>query len=125
LKRLLTLMLACGAIVVLGVAAAAVRAEDGSDDGARSCDVRHENEAGDDHGTDSRAVASEDRDGTSGDDDERGTSGDDDIQGHSGNDTINSRDGQRDVVTCGRGRDRVRADRKDRVARGCESVKRS
>src|SRR3954454_1547353 len=193
MKRLLTLMLTCAAILVMAIAATAVRAEGGSDDNsgtqtAQPCDVRHgENEPGDDHGTDSRAIASDDREGTSGDDDqdgtaeddhvrghdgdddERGGDGDDDLQGDDGdddlcgddgddhlnggrgddvlkggrgndtlvggkghddhegdspNDTINSRDGQRDVVRCGRGRDRVRADRRDRVARTCESVKR-
>jgi Ca2+-binding RTX toxin-like protein len=193
MKRLLTLMLACAAILVMGITAATVSARDGSDDDtavtAQPCDDRQgENEAGDDHGTDSRAIASDDREGTSrdddqdgtseddhisghdGDDDERGDDGDDDLQGDdgdddlcgddgddhlrggagddvlkggrgddslnggkghdeiegdSGNDVINSRDGQRDVVTCGRGRDRVRADKRDRVSRTCESVKRS
>ena len=194
MKRLFTLMLACAAIIVFAIAATAVRAEDGSDDNsgtqtAQPCDNRQgENEAGDDHGTDSRAIASDDREGTSGDDDQDGTRGDDqlngragdddergdagddemnggsgdddlcgdagdddmnggpgddimkggagndhmvggkghdDIEGNAGNDTINSRDGQRDVVNCGRGHDHVRADRKDRVSRTCESVKRS
>src|SRR4051812_40351383 len=192
MKRLFTLMLACAAIIVFAIAATAVRAEDGSDDQrtqtAQPCDNRQgENEAGDDHGTDSRAIASDDREGTSGNDDQDGTSGDDnlngragdddergdagdddlnggegdddlcgdaddddlnggpgddvlkggagndrivggkghdEIEGDSGNDRINSRDGQRDVVKCGRGRDHVRADRKDRVSRTCESVRR-
>jgi len=46
------------------------------------------------------------------------------ITAGAGNDRINVRDGQRDVVNCGRGFDRVKADRKDRIARNCESVKR-
>jgi hypothetical protein len=47
------------------------------------------------------------------------------IAAGAGNDVINTRDGQRDVVNCGRGHDRVRADRNDKVASNCESVKRS
>src|SRR3954469_7357367 len=91
MKRLLTLMLACGAILVLGIGATAVRAEDGSADNGtvttQPCDNRQgENEAGDDHGTDSRAIASDDREGTSGDDDQDGTSGDDDLNGRAGDD---------------------------------------
>ena len=66
MKRLLTLMLACAAILVMGITAANVAARDGADDGTQAaCDVRHENEAGDDHGTDSRAIASDDSNGTS------------------------------------------------------------
>jgi hypothetical protein len=53
-----------------------------------------------------------------------GGKGRDDINSGTGNDVISSRDGQRDVVTCGRGFDRVRADRKDHVSKSCESVKR-
>jgi hypothetical protein len=37
---------------------------------------------------------------------------------------ITSRGGGRDRVLCGRGRDRVIADRKDRVRGGCERVSR-
>jgi hypothetical protein len=40
-----------------------------------------------------------------------------------GNDTISARDGSRDVIDCGAGRDRVTADRRDRL-RGCERVSR-
>jgi activator of Hsp90 ATPase-like protein len=40
-----------------------------------------------------------------------------------GSDRINVADGRRDVVRCGRGRDRVRADRRDRLIR-CERVRR-
>ena len=40
-----------------------------------------------------------------------------------GNDVINARDRVRETVRCGRGRDRVIADRRDRV-RGCERVSR-
>jgi len=41
-----------------------------------------------------------------------------------GDDTIEAADGARDVVRCGLGRDRVRADRADRVARDCETIDR-
>lgn len=44
--------------------------------------------------------------------------------GGSGNDTISARDGVAEDITCGRGRDRVTADRADRVGRDCESVRR-
>lgn len=40
-----------------------------------------------------------------------------------GNDTVNVANGRKDVVNCGKGRDRVRADRSDRLQR-CERVKR-
>jgi hypothetical protein len=49
----------------------------------------------------------------------RGGRGADDIAGGRGRDRIDSRDGERDVVRCGRGADRVKADRRDRL-RGCE-----
>ena len=43
------------------------------------------------------------------------------LSGGAGRDTINAKDGRRDVVDCGAGRDRVRADRRD-VLRHCEIV---
>jgi Ca2+-binding RTX toxin-like protein len=49
--------------------------------------------------------------------------GHDAIDGGAGNDTINSVDGVRETVICGRGRDTVRADRRDHL-RGCEKVTR-
>ena len=52
-----------------------------------------------------------------------GGRGNDIVTGGSGNDAISVRDGRRDRVNCGRGRDRVRADRRDRL-RGCERVRR-
>ena len=143
MKRLLTLMLACAAVLVMGIAAAGVRAE-GGDDGSGDHSTPTTQSCSTQANDDRFARAAED--GTSGDDNTSGTSGDDrmsgeqgddgaddlnggkgddDINGGPGNDVINSRDGQRDVVNCGAGRDRVRADRKDRVARNCESVKRS
>jgi N-acetylglucosamine-6-sulfatase len=69
--------------------------------------------------------------------------GHDDVYGHRGNDrlyggpgvdwlfggpgadTIYARDGTRDLVNCWTGRDRVIADRRDRIAPGCERVSRS
>jgi uncharacterized repeat protein (TIGR01451 family) len=41
-----------------------------------------------------------------------------------GNDTIQARDGNRDIIRCGPGKDTVVADKKDTVARSCETVKR-
>jgi hypothetical protein len=41
-----------------------------------------------------------------------------------GNDRVFAKNGKVDRVACGRGRDRVRADRKDRVADSCERVRR-
>ena len=48
-----------------------------------------------------------------------GGAGRDKIMGGAGNDTIDARDGERDVVLCGPGRDRVRADAADRQV-SCE-----
>ncbi|HEV2060430.1 MAG TPA: calcium-binding protein, partial [Solirubrobacteraceae bacterium] len=45
------------------------------------------------------------------------------IDGGSGNDSIEARNGERDRIICGPGRDRVRADRYDRL-NGCEIVSR-
>ncbi len=53
-----------------------------------------------------------------------GGPGRDVLIGGSGNDTIFARDGEVDLVKCGPGRDRVVADRNDKVARDCESVSR-
>ncbi len=62
--------------------------------------------------------------GDAGHDRINGNSGSDSISGNSGNDRIASRDGARDRVNCGLGRDSVVADRKDRVSRNCERVRR-
>ena len=48
-----------------------------------------------------------------------GGSGLDRLDGGTGRDRLDSRDGRREVVRCGAGRDRVRADRRDRLI-GCE-----
>ena len=61
-------------------------------------------------------------DGGTGNDRLYGGPGADDIQGGRGNDTIDARDGAKDTIFCGHGRDRVRADRRDRVS-GCEVVR--
>jgi hypothetical protein len=48
----------------------------------------------------------------------------DKIRAFAGNDLVHARDGVRDEVSCGPGRDRVLADRRDRIARDCERVSR-
>jgi len=53
-----------------------------------------------------------------------GTGGSDTILARGGADRISVRGGAVDLVRCGKGRDRVTADRKDRVGRDCEIVKR-
>ncbi len=53
-----------------------------------------------------------------------GGPGQDTIEGGRGADLIQAADRQRDVVRCGPGRDRVIADKIDRVARDCEVVRR-
>ena len=54
-----------------------------------------------------------------------GGGGADVIEGGKDDDTIHARDGERDAIACGTGkRDRVTADRRDRVAGDCESVNR-
>ena len=64
--------------------------------------------------------------GEAGNDSLRGDTGEDRFRGGSGNDTIISftRDNDRDSVQCGSGRDRVIADRADRVSKDCEKVTR-
>ena len=61
-------------------------------------------------------------DGGTGDDRLHGGPGPDELAGGRGDDTIDARDGARDTILCGHGRDRVRADRRDRVT-GCEVVR--
>jgi hypothetical protein len=63
--------------------------------------------------------------GLAGNDRITGGAGTDVLQSGAGADVILTRDGRRDLVYCGTGRDTVRADRGDRVARTCEKVKRS
>lgn len=58
--------------------------------------------------------------GGAGGDEIRGGRGHDKILGGSGNDVIDARDGEGDDISCGAGRDTVRADAIDRQ-RGCES----
>jgi len=62
--------------------------------------------------------------GDSGNDRINGDSGVDRVSGGSGADVISARDRRRDSVDCGSGRDRVSADRIDRVARNCDRVTR-
>src|SRR6478736_5149414 len=122
MKRLLAVLVAVTAVLAMAIGTGVVRAE-GGDDGSgdhattptqtqtQPCDQSGENEAGDS----SVARMSDDNEGTSGTDDDHlnGGKGHDVRDGNSGNDTINARDGQRDVVNCGSGRDRVRADKRD------------
>ena len=61
--------------------------------------------------------------GGAGADELTGGGGRDVLDGGPGADRIRARDGQRDVVTCGSGRDRAEVDRLDRVS-GCEVVRR-
>lgn len=51
----------------------------------------------------------------------RGGGGSDRLQGGAGDDRLRAVDGARDTIRCGRGRDRVKADARDRVAPSCES----
>ena len=51
-------------------------------------------------------------------------SGKDRVSAGAGPDVIYTRDGYRDVIACGLGRDLVIADRKDKVGRDCERVRR-
>jgi Subtilase family/WD40-like Beta Propeller Repeat/RTX calcium-binding nonapeptide repeat (4 copies)/Domain of unknown function DUF11 len=62
--------------------------------------------------------------GGAGDDVLDGGAGRDVLDGGPGADVLKARDGAVDAVRCGAGRDRVEADRKDRVARDCERVAR-
>jgi Ca2+-binding RTX toxin-like protein len=63
-------------------------------------------------------------DGGSGADLLEGDAGSDRLSGGAGNDVLQAADRQPDVVGCGPGKDRVSADRVDRVARDCEIVRR-
>ena len=61
--------------------------------------------------------------GSTGNDRITGGAGKNRYSGGSGNDTINARNRRNEVIDCGTGRDRVTADRRDRVRR-CERVRR-
>jgi Ca2+-binding RTX toxin-like protein len=58
-------------------------------------------------------------DGGPGKDKLTGGKGKDTFTAGAGNDTINSKDGVRETVNCGKGRDRVKADKRDKL-KGCE-----
>ena len=58
-------------------------------------------------------------DGGPGNDKLNGGKGKDTFVGGAGNDTINSKDGIAEKVNCGKGRDKVKADKKDKLV-GCE-----
>jgi Ca2+-binding RTX toxin-like protein len=57
--------------------------------------------------------------GLNGDDCLYGETGDDRLAGDAGADRLNARDGAVDRVKCGPGRDRVIADRRNELGRGC------
>ncbi len=58
-------------------------------------------------------------DGGAGNDKLTGGAGKDTFAGGAGNDTIYSKDGVKETVNCGKGRDKVKADKKDKLV-GCE-----
>jgi hypothetical protein len=62
--------------------------------------------------------------GRRGTDDIHPGAGRDRVAAGAGPDVIYARDGYRDVISCGRGRDLVIADRKDKVSGDCERVRR-
>jgi uncharacterized repeat protein (TIGR01451 family) len=62
--------------------------------------------------------------GGSGNDTISGGQGKNSVSAGSGNDVINSVDGKAEKIDCGKGRDKIRADKRDKL-KGCESVKRS
>jgi hypothetical protein len=62
--------------------------------------------------------------GDAGNDQLNGGAGRDRILGGAGNDTVAALDGAVDTIDCGAGRDAVRADRFDKVAKNCERVTR-
>jgi hypothetical protein len=41
------------------------------------------------------------------------------VDAGAGNDVVNSKDGVKDTVNCGKGKDKVKADRRDKLV-GCE-----
>src|SRR5580765_2131581 len=87
-------------------------------DGGPGDDILHGGRAeASDHGTDDVLF------GRSGADVLSGGPGRDLFRGGGGPDTIHARDGERDVISCGRGRDVALVDKFDRVARDCEYVR--
>ena len=62
--------------------------------------------------------------GEDGNDSLTGGGGIDSLSGGSGADRIGSRDRKRDEVACGSSTDRVKGDRRDRIARDCDRVRR-
>src|SRR4051794_25135990 len=95
MKRLITILAAVMALVVMAIAAGVVRAE-GGDDGTGDHSTTQtqtqtqpcgESQSGDDNeANDTRARTSEDSEGTSGSDDHHGTTGNDTFSGRAGDD---------------------------------------
>jgi Ca2+-binding RTX toxin-like protein len=52
-----------------------------------------------------------------------GGGGADQLDGEGGKDRISARDGERDIVNCGKGRDRAKTDKHEASVKGCEVVK--
>src|SRR2546423_1053001 len=115
MKRLITI-LGLLAAVALSVGAATVVAHHGGDQGQQPAGT-----------TACTTPGAGGNNGDNGDSNDKlvGGSGRDILSGGRGRDRINSRDGKTDRVSCGRGNDTVKADRKDKVAHNCEHVKRS
>ncbi len=69
-------------------------------------------------------TGNDEMDGGAGNDKLVGGPGKDEMIGKGGRDVFEARDGKKDTIDCGPGKDKVFADRKDKVKRSCEKVKR-
>jgi Ca2+-binding RTX toxin-like protein len=95
MRRLLILLSSLALLGALALGASIVRADDGTDGGSTSAQCQSTTTgSGED-----RAVAADDRNGTSGDDNENGTSSADNISGRGGDDQIEGDQG--DDELCG------------------------
>jgi Ca2+-binding RTX toxin-like protein len=89
MKRLLILLSSLALFGALTFGATVVRADHGADDNSQCTSTAPgTTQPGDDNGTDSRAIAADDNNGTEGDDNENGTSGDDNLSGQGGDDDL-------------------------------------
>jgi Ca2+-binding RTX toxin-like protein len=61
--------------------------------------------------------------GTEKNDKASGGAGSDQLDGKGGKDRISARDGERDLIDCGKGRDRAKTDKHEAQVKGCEVVK--
>jgi Ca2+-binding RTX toxin-like protein len=62
--------------------------------------------------------------GTKANDVAKGGGGLDQLNGEAGRDRLSARDGKRDIVDCGKGRDKAKIDKREALLSGCEAVKR-